>query len=258
MDPAALRLPANGPAQRWRRLARWGALLCALALLVPYNGRPMLFDALWYIRGANYDSVMMGYDFEMWLRRVLYCFWPGMFLMGPACAILCGADAGRRAPPRNLHLLVGACAAVPAVLLPCYFAVLQAPGIGRELIVAGVLAGASVYLLFGGACLLLAKDASDSPRALFWIMLLPLLTGALAWVARVVWSIQMCVANSAWGWGWIVAQAELMYYVGFAGALLLVIGWFKWWSAVWQGGASTSEISEIANDAANAVAQPTL
>ena len=219
---------AGDPGRNWRRLARWGALACTLATLIPFeNGTP-----LWGFIGEVIDLATgragISRDRAEWLIIAFCCMAAPIFLGGPAYLLFCNGAATRRDADREVHGIVMKCLWAATALTP-YLAVfkqLPARSPATETPIAIAISVLSAYLLVCGLTYLASRRARYTPLYLFSMGILPIAIMFLGWTCFMVFVTLIAFRVSPGGW------PRVATVVGFAGSLALLIGWRRWWRAV--------------------------
>ncbi|MBI3830542.1 MAG: hypothetical protein HY291_13560 [Planctomycetes bacterium] len=217
--PAAQPAPTS---ERWRRVARTGALLAFLATLIPINGKNV-----WGAWDEILELAMMSHD---WDNRVemapalLFClFSPAVYF---ACIINLVLFSARIYGKSRLSHLYHALAVLlwVGILAPAYiFTALRMRALWNSPWGGVLLAVMSLYLLAGALCFLMARHSTQMVRKLFWLEILPLLAAVIAYTGILVWFLTQTRSNLAF---------YLFASLGLLGSLMMAGGVMLWWRAL--------------------------
>lgn len=223
------------PGRKWRRLARWGALACTLATVIPFeNGK-----SLWSATDEIYSIATNGRNFRgnrpmEWLIIAFCCMAVPVFLAPPAYLQACSVNATKRWPAgqmvrRVLLILLWGLTALTPYIAVFYQLPYRSPA--TETPIALAISLLSAYLLICGLSFLASLRARKTPLFIFSLGTLPVGILFLAWTCFMMVLAFEIVARSGRG---VRDMIALVIPLGFAGSAMLLTGWLKWWSAVKQ------------------------
>ncbi len=208
---------ALDPGRRWRRLARWGALLTALATIVPIDSPQR---TLWHATGEIYEELMEKRNDAPFELLVFFCLFAPAMLVGPLNLILWGRVTLKS---RSLRLFL-ATALLLVTAATIYYFVMRRLHIEvieeHTAIVAG--SALSFFLLICGLALSTARHVERMPTAIFCLGVVPLFTASGAW------AVFACIVF----WWEQGTPMSIISFMSCTGCALMCIGFFGWWAAV--------------------------
>ncbi|MGD0093733.1 MAG: hypothetical protein ABSE73_27815 [Planctomycetota bacterium] len=211
------------PGRFWRRTARWGGLLCALACAVPMTGSR--WECIWNVlpeilRVSSRGQA--GPPQRLPLAVFASLVLPAVF-SGPV-VLLTGGSCLNGNP--RLRIMLVTLLWASAVLPSFFFGLIQLNLWARN--DTGLQAGAAAsmaFLFMCGMTALMAWSARGKPSCFFWLGVVPLSEAVLAWAALCVMLVLVTPSS----------HEQLLYLIipaCAAGSLLMLFGWLKWWAAV--------------------------
>lgn len=208
-------------------MARWGALACFVAAVLPFErGRnmwsyfPELFDQ---VLGRNVRPAVGGV--REWTVLIFCSLAVPFYFCGPVYALLCSSKAihgkiSRRVLAGLLWTLWLATVATPYVAV-CKQ--LSARDVLPDTIGVTVTV-LSIYLLICGLSVLASRRMRHTPVYIFSMGLVPIGMLFLSETCLVA----LMLINAFRTFDWYLIDIPL----GWLGALMLLVGWLKWWGAV--------------------------
>lgn len=218
------------PGRNWRRLARWGALACFLATVLPFDDSGM---PLW---GAVGEIIRVWTkprnSYESWLLTAFCGMSVPVFLGGPTFLMFCNKNSAKAKSFQPLNGFFPEMLWAATALTPYLAAFNNLPerSRSRETMIAIAISLLSAYLFICGLCFLASRRARNTPIYIFCIGTLPIGVMLVAWSTFAVFLVREIAAG---GWtGKVAGWPTLEIAIGFFGSLALLIGWLNWWGAV--------------------------
>ena len=221
---------SGDPGRNWRRLARWGALACTVATLIPYGERTPLWGFIGEVIQVASGEGRVNYDDRVqWLVATFCCTAAPIFLGGPAYLLFCNGAAIRSEVNREGQGILMKWLWAATALTPYLAVFRQLPERNRatEMPIAIAISVLSAYLLVCGLSYLASRRLRHTPLYLFSMGILPIGIMFLGWTCFMAFvALVFRFRSRSDGWPMLVTL------VGFAGSLALLIGWRGWWRAV--------------------------
>ena len=216
------------PGRKWRRLARWGALACFLATVLPWDqgiGIVGSADQIWNIATSNRKA-------EHWTISVLCCFGLPLLMGAPVFLIIGNGALTHTHANHWVHriLLKTLCIGTLLTAYLAFCAHLPERTPKTEMSIAFGISGLSVCLLLGALCLLASRRVRNTPLFIFHMGMIPISAMVGAWSCFIYLAYMRMINRSPRSsephW------PEFDTLLGILGSLALLIGWIKWWGAV--------------------------